>query len=538
MKLFNLTPARRKALLVYPVIVIPGLCLMFSILGGGRGGDMVGSPVFGLNPELPKASVDGRELLNKKLQYEQAERDSIRKAQYRLQDPYRHDSAVVKSAASFSRVSRTARLSAGSRAAVLPAKPVIASDPRADQVLKQLQRLREVIRQPASPAAAGPSVASASGIGRVLSGSGRYGDLRSSAPPDDTVGDARIGRLNEMLEKVIRIQHPEAARLATASVLSARTDEVLPADSGANVIMAVVADDQTLVAGTTIALRITDSIRVNGALFEAGQLVYGTVSISNDRLLVHVAALREGRRLYTTDLQVYDLDGIAGIHIPGVLSRDVAKQSADQGVASLNVLTADPSLGAQAASAGIQTVKSFASRKVRQVRVSVPAGYQVLLRDAHARRVEALRLAAPSPVATVTPPDFTPAGGVVSSCRNEGVHLRLRGVWLVDGRLWFGLEYSNRSAIAFTPAYARWFIRDRRQVRRTAVQELALEPVSSSGIGSVMGDSTVRGWTGFEPFALEKDKELVLEVGEKGGGRVLSLRIDHKAILKAKQPEP
>lgn len=138
-------------------------------------------------------------------------------------------------------------------------------------------------------------------------------------------------------------------------------------------------------------------------------------------------------------------------------------------------------------------------------------------------------------VASVRPPDFTPAGSVISSCKNEGVELRLRGILLVEGRLWFGLEYSNRSSIAYTPAYTRWFIRDRRRVRRTAEQEVPLEPLCVAEAVTVAADSIVVTWTGFTPLALSKDKELVLEVGEKGGGRVLSLRIGHKVILNARR---
>ena len=524
MKLLNISPAQRKSLLVLPLIILPGLCLIFFMLGGGGGNrPFAGPTAFGLNPELPKASVEGRQLLNKKLQYEQAERDSLRKAQYRLQDPYGHESSTIKPSSAIGAAPRAARSPA------LPVRPVVASDPRADQVLTQLEQLRQVIRQ--------PEPSPSRGMGVLPGGSMNHYKGMATAAADDTVGDARVGRLNDMLDKVIRIQHPEQAHAPTAIPL--RTDEVLPADSGANAIMAVIADDQTLVAGTTIALRTTDSIRVNGSVLQAGQLVYGTVSLNGDRMLVRITALRRDRSLYSIELQAYDLDGIAGIHIPGVLSRDVAKESADQGVSSLNVLTVDPSLGAQAAGAGIQMAKSFASRKVKQVRVSVPAGYQLLLRDVHARafsrRGPAVAAALPAAVAA---PDLTPVGDVVSSCRNEGVELRLRGVWLMQGRLWFGLEYSNHSAIAYTPAYVRWFIRDRRQLRRTAIQELPLEPVYMPEVSAVAGDSSIHTWTGFTPFALAKDKELILEVGEKGGGRTLTLRIKPSAILDVKSMRP
>jgi hypothetical protein len=50
------------------------------------------------------------------------------------------------------------------------------------------------------------------------------------------------------------------------------------------------------------------------------------------------------------------------------------------------------------------------------------------------------------------------------------------------------------------------------------------------GIGA---DSIYKNWTAFPPFALTKGKQLVLEAGEKGGGRMLVLVIEPKQILKA-----
>jgi Conjugative transposon, TraM/Domain of unknown function (DUF4138) len=510
---FFIPPAKRKAFFTLPLVVLPGLCLFFATLHQRVGKTTTqGVAAMGINTQLPQA-VNGRELLNKKLQYEQAERDSLQKAQYERQDPYRRDSGMI----SRPLTNYTAR---ASTPAVAPLKPVMAADPRAEQVLEQLRQLQRTISVPHSPVSA------------VVPGG--YGAARPRLPEaSDTAGDARVGQLNSMLDKVIRIQHPEEARPKSRTEVV--SDEVLPADSGANTISAVIASDQTLTAGTTIALRIIDSIKVNGRVWPAGQLIYGTVTINNDRMLVHIGSLREERSLFVIDLQVYDLDGIAGIHIPGVLSRDVAKQSADQGVSSLNVLEADPSLGAQAANAGIQTVKSFVGRKVKQVRVSVRAGYQVLLRESRPKPVrnEQAGIPRPEPGAVIRPPGIEPEGPVIAHCRAEGIRLRLRGIWLCEGRLWFGLEWENRAAIAYAPAYARWYIRDRHQVRRTAMQELPLEPLGGAVPESVASDAAVHSWSGFVPFALSSDKELVLEVAEKGGGRVLELVIKPKELLKA-----
>jgi hypothetical protein len=80
-------------------------------------------------------------------------------------------------------------------------------------------------------------------------------------------------------------------------------------------------------------------------------------------------------------MEVYDMDGLAGIYIPGAISRDVAKQSTDNALQSVALGSLDPSLGAQAASAGIETAKNLLSKKVKLVKVQVKAGYRILLKD-------------------------------------------------------------------------------------------------------------------------------------------------------------
>jgi len=72
---------------------------------------------------------------------------------------------------------------------------------------------------------------------------------------------------------------------------------------------------------------------------------------------------------------------LPGIYIPGAISRDVAKQSADNSLQLMELGTMDPSLKAQAAAAGISTAKSLLSKKVKLVKVMVKAGYKVLLKD-------------------------------------------------------------------------------------------------------------------------------------------------------------
>jgi conjugative transposon TraM protein len=116
-------------------------------------------------------------------------------------------------------------------------------------------------------------------------------------------------------------------------------------------------------------------------LIPRNNIVSGIVALDNERLQVEINSIRYNNSLFPVKLEVFDLDGLAGIYIPGAISRDVAKQSADNSLQLMELTTLDPSLKAQAAAAGVSTVKSLLSKKVKQVKVMVKAGYKVLLRD-------------------------------------------------------------------------------------------------------------------------------------------------------------
>ena len=120
------------------------------------------------------------------------------------------------------------------------------------------------------------------------------------------------------------------------------------------------------------------------------------------------------------------------------------------------------------------------------------------------------------------------------STKSEGMRLQLRGVFLRDSLLWLCLRLSNTTRISFTPAYCRVFVEDRKQVRRTASQQVLLEPVYGVRLLPVAGNSFRPLVMGMEPFTLARGKKLVIEVGDKSGGRLLMLDVKGRMLLRAR----
>ena len=516
---------RRKSLLVLPLVAFPFLAFVFYSLGGGQGlkkTPAAGSSILGFNMELPMAKFNRRDSgLNKLGYYQKADADSLRKKEFGQRDPYMlHPNLPRREFPQMAGVP----LHSG----VLSTVP---ADQKADELLRQIDRIRKSMQQPGEAGVPVRETLPMAGAGEL--------HMRKVAAEDTSMRDPQIERINGMLDKILKIQHPgEQGDVHSAAAIAPSgtgvSGELVAADSS-NTVPAEVPRDQTLTTGATIALRLMEDAVLNGVRIPRDQLVYGVVSINNDRMQVAVNSICTYHDIYTISMQVYDMDGLPGIHIPGMLSRDVAKQSADQVIGGFNPLVYDPGLGAQAANAGIQTAKSLFSRKVRLVRVGVRAGYQVLLRNT--RSTNHFRTPCPDAsliVTSIQPPGIVPGGSFLHRSRSEGMELDCRGIYLKDDVLWFALALRNHSPMGYVPDYARWIIRDRKQFKRTAVQDLPVSPVYAPPLVAVAGDSTVESWTGFRPFALGKDKELVLEIGEKGGGRALRMVIGHKEILNAK----
>jgi len=177
-----------------------------------------------------------------------------------------------------------------------------------------------------------------------------------------------------------KISHDTIRRLAHEQNDFYSLDD-LSVENNQNAIEAVVHETQTLVNGSAIKLRLINDVYVNGVLIPKDNFLFGTASVDGERLNIKINSIRYMKSLFPVELSVYDIDGMEGIYIPGAIARDVTKQSADRAIQNIDFSGLDPSLGAQAASAGIEAAKSLLTKKVKLIKVTVKAGYQVLLRD-------------------------------------------------------------------------------------------------------------------------------------------------------------
>lgn len=116
----------------------------------------------------------------------------------------------------------------------------------------------------------------------------------------------------------------------------------------------------------------------------------------------------------------------------------------------------------------------------------------------------------------------------------QRMRVALRAIYLNPKTMCFLLRLQNKSFIDFSIGSMRFFVRDRRQAKRTAVQETELHPTYMDSGKTIAGQSGDTLLIAFPPFTIPQSKELVVEISEKSGGRSLQLKVRSRKILRAR----
>ena len=115
-----------------------------------------------------------------------------------------------------------------------------------------------------------------------------------------------------------------------------------------------------------------------------------------------------------------------------------------------------------------------------------------------------------------------------------GVQFLLKSIYANNGLLYFHTEIKNSSNIPFDIDYVSFKIVDKKVIKRTAMQEQVLEPLRAQNYVMVVpGKTSERTVFALEKFTIPDDKQLVIEVSEKEGGRHQSFVVENEDIVKA-----
>jgi conjugative transposon TraM protein len=436
MKTKTLSPQslrKRKLLIVLPLLVLPFITLLFWALGGGKASDVQAqkqSSKHGFNMDLPDANLKDDKALDKLSYYEKAATDSAKLEELMKNDPYylqrtgkERGNVFINDSIPSSIKYQPNRSYSSTNLNTSPYSGHNNKDPHEEKVYNKINELNAAMNQ--APVYSSNNYSSYTNsrksIGRSLNNSDidRLEQMMKMNNQADGNEDPEMTQLTGMMEKILDIQHPDRVKEKIRQTSEGHKGQVFPVNVNTNkdfnslltnnrtvgqsafasnrfysldedvkedtlvgnAIRAMIHQTQTLVDGSIVKLRLLDDVFINGNLVAKDNFIYGVAFLNGERLIIKISNVRYNNSLYPVDLSVVDMDGLDGIYIPGAITRDVAKQSADKAVQGIGFTTLDPSLKVQAASAGIEAAKTLFTKKAKLIKVMVKAGYQVLLRD-------------------------------------------------------------------------------------------------------------------------------------------------------------
>jgi len=110
----------------------------------------------------------------------------------------------------------------------------------------------------------------------------------------------------------------------------------------------------------------------------------------------------------------------------------------------------------------------------------------------------------------------------------------VKGIYVKNDVLFYQVSIQNNSSIDYTIDFIRFFIRDKKKGKRTAVQEIELKPIYIVGnLNRVAAETTSTLVFALDKFTIPDAKKLLLQINEKNGGRHFSIRIKNKELMRA-----
>lgn len=151
-----------------------------------------------------------------------------------------------------------------------------------------------------------------------------------------------------------------------------------------NTIAACVHGTQTVTDGQALRIRLLEPMRVGGRLVPKGTVITGLTRLQGERMEVEIEAVSHNGNVLPVELEVYSTDGQKGILVPNSLENDAVKEiAAGMGGAVESGISISTDAGAQIVSdvgrGLIRGVSQYFTKKARTVKITVKAGYRLLL---------------------------------------------------------------------------------------------------------------------------------------------------------------
>lgn len=380
----------RKMATFLPVVGVPFMAVMFYLGGGGQGTPAAAqSTATGFNTNLPKA--EKATITTSKLEAYASPVDSMRNRglvdakldtakgtglAYGIGADGKAgpNGSVDKSVAAAQQqliAAQQAQLNGGANTTAAPAAQPGALTPQEQMELMRTQHERDLAEQKAQLQMAAMLAQSNS------AGGGGAAPRAVAVAPTKKKPSTRLRAVDDDAV-VSRLGSNGPGRKRTASFQGFNAETGKGGDG--NTLPAVIHESQELVSGSLVKMRLTESAVINGHSLPANTFIYGKCNLAGERLSITIETLKSGNSVFPAALEVYDVDGLEGLHIPGAITRDAAKQAGAESLGAADMMTMSANPATAAAGVAVSAVKGIGQKKIRLVKVRLKAGYNVMLK--------------------------------------------------------------------------------------------------------------------------------------------------------------
>lgn len=116
-----------------------------------------------------------------------------------------------------------------------------------------------------------------------------------------------------------------------------------------------------------------------------------------------------------------------------------------------------------------------------------------------------------------------------------GIQFILKGIYSHNGLLYFHTQVKNFSNVPFSVDFVTFKIVDKKVAKRTAIQETVITPLRAHNFAmQIDGRRDQRTVFTLPKFTIPDDKQLIIELNEKEGGRHQSFVVENNDLVRAR----
>lgn len=151
-----------------------------------------------------------------------------------------------------------------------------------------------------------------------------------------------------------------------------------------NAIRGVVYETKTLVNESIVSIRLSEAMQLGRTEIPAGSLLTAASKFQGGQLQLKISSIQSQGNIYPVEINVHDNDGQLGLYVPysaeqNAVSDIVANMSQTSGTNIMMTQSAGQQIAADLSRGVVQGLSGYFQKRVRQLKVTVKAGHQVLL---------------------------------------------------------------------------------------------------------------------------------------------------------------